>query len=98
MRTETPVTRFLKDYTPPAWWIESVDLHVAIRDGHTEVRSRLACTRNPAVASSALILNGEALELISLALNGATLDPVRYIYADDLLTIVGPLPDQCVLE
>jgi len=24
MRTETPVTLFLKDYTPPAWWIESV--------------------------------------------------------------------------
>lgn len=74
MRTETPVTLFLKDYTPPAWWIEAVDLHVAIHDGHAEVRSRLACTRNPAVAGGALVLNGEALELVSITLDGAVLD------------------------
>ena len=74
MRTDTPITLFLKDYTPPAWWIESVDLHVAIRDGHAEVRARLHCTRNPAVAAGALVLNGEALKLVSLKLDGATLE------------------------
>ena len=98
MRTETPVTLFLKDYTPPAWWIESVDLHVAIFDGYAEVKSRLACRRNPAARSDALVLNGEALELKRIMLDGATLDPARYVYADDLLTIAGPLQDQCVLE
>jgi aminopeptidase N len=98
MRTETPVTLFLKDYTPPAWWIEAVDLHVAIHDGHAEVRSRLACTRNPAVVGGALVLNGEALELTSITLDGAVLDSARYAYADDLLTIAGPLPDACMLE
>jgi aminopeptidase N len=98
MRTETPVTLFLKDYTPPAWWIESVDLHVAIRDHHTEVRARLHCTRNQAVANGALVLNGEALELISLALDGTAIEAARYTYANDLLTIAGPLPDACVLE
>src|SRR5512143_2567975 len=98
MRTDTPVTLFLKDYAPPAWWVESIDLHVAIHDGHAEVRSRLRCIRNPAVAARALVLNGEALELISLKLDGAALDAARYVYADDLLTIAGPLPDECVLE
>ncbi|MFO7541692.1 MAG: aminopeptidase N [Thiobacillus sp.] len=98
MRTETPVTLFLKDYTPPAWWIESVDLHVAIHDGHAEVRSRLQCTRNPAITGGALVLNGEALELISVTLDGAAFDPARYTYAQDLLTIAMPLPDACVLE
>ena len=98
MRTETPVTLFLKDYTPPAWWVGSVDLQVAIRDDHAEVRSRLHCTRNPAVAAGALVLNGEALELISLTLDGVALDATRYTLADDLLTIAGPLPDTCVLE
>jgi hypothetical protein len=98
MRTETPVTLNLKDYTPPAWWVEAVDLHVAIHDSHAEVRSRLACTRNPAVAGGALMLNGEALELISITLDGALLDSARYAYADDLLTITGPLPDAFVLE
>ena len=98
MRTETPVTLFLKDYTPPAWWIESVDLHVAIFDGYAEVKSRLACRRNPAARSDALVLNGEALELKRITLDGATLDPARYVYADDLLTIAAPLSDACVLE
>ncbi|MFP5410292.1 MAG: aminopeptidase N, partial [Gammaproteobacteria bacterium] len=98
MRTETPVTLFLKDYTPPAWWIDTVDLHVAIFDGHTEVKSRLACRRNPATRATPLVLNGEALELVRITLDGAALDPARYVYADDLLTIAGPLPDACVLE
>ncbi len=98
MRTEAPVTLFLKDYTPPAWWIESIDLHVAIRDDHAEIRSRLHCKRNPAVSGGALVLNGEALELISLALDGSALDTDRYAYANDLLTIAGPLPDACVLD
>ena len=98
MRTAPPVTLFLKDYTPPAWWIESVDLHVAIRDDHAEVRSRLRCTRNPSFANGALVLNGEALELINLTLDGATLDAAHFTYADDLLTIAAPLPDACVLE
>jgi aminopeptidase N len=98
MRTETPVTLFLKDYTPPAWWVESVDLHVAIRDGHAEVRSRLVCTRNPAVAAGALVLNGEALELVRITLDGTVLDATRYTHADDLLTIAAPMPESCVLE
>jgi hypothetical protein len=48
MRTETPHAIYLKDYTPPAWLIDTVELHVAIHDGHAEVRARLACRRNPA--------------------------------------------------
>ncbi len=97
MRTEFPVTLFLKDYAPPAWWIESVDLHVAIHGDHAEVRSRLACRRNPA-AGGALVLNGEGLELISLTLDGTALEADRYTHADDLLTIAAPLPDACMLE
>ncbi|WP_324780694.1 aminopeptidase N [Thiobacillus sedimenti] len=98
MRTETPVTLYLKDYTPPAWRVNSVDLHVAIHDGHAEVRARLACTRNPAVADAPLVLDGEALQLLSVTLDGAALDATRYVVADDRLTIAGPLPDACVLE
>ncbi len=98
MRTETPVTLFLKDYAPPAWLIDTVDLHVAIFEGHTEVRSSLACRRNPAAAAGPLVLDGEALELISLTLDGVALDPARYTHADDRLTIAGPLPDACVLD
>ncbi len=98
MRTETPVTLFLKDYAPPAWLIDTVDLHVAIFEGHAEVRSRLACRRNPIAVAGPMVMNGEALELMRLTLDGAVLDSARYVYADDRLTIAGPLPDACVLE
>ncbi len=98
MRTETPVTLYLKDYAPPAWLIDTVDLHVAIFEGHAEVRTRLAYRRNPAALAGPLVLNGEALELVSLTLDGVQLDPTHFTYADDLLTIAAPLPDSFQLE
>ncbi|MBN8780425.1 MULTISPECIES: aminopeptidase N [unclassified Thiobacillus] len=98
MRTDTPVTLFLKDYAPPAWLIDSVDLHVGIFEGHAEIKSRLACRRNPAAQASPLVLNGEALELTSVTLDGAVLDPARYLHAEDRLTIAAPLPDTFRLE
>ncbi|ODU44518.1 MAG: aminopeptidase N [Thiobacillus sp. SCN 63-374] len=98
MRTDTPVTLFLKDYAPTAWLIDSVDLHVGIFEGHAEVRARLACRRNPATPAGPLVLDGEALELLSVSLDGAALDPARTRYADARLHIAGPLPDTFVLE
>ncbi len=98
MRTETPVTLFLKDYAPPAWLIDTVDLHVGIFEGHAEVRARLACRRNPAAPAGPLVLNGETLELLGVSLDGAALDPARYTCADDHLRIAAPLPDRFVLE
>ena len=97
MRTETPHAIYLKDYTPPAWLIDTVDLHVAIHDGYAEIRARLACRRNPRGAAGALILNGEELALRAVGLDGQALAPSRYTLADSTLTIVGadsgPLPD-----
>ncbi len=102
MRTETPQTIHLKDYTPPAWLVDTVDLHVAIHAGHAEVRARLACRRNPQGAGGALVLNGEALALQALSLDGAALAHARYTVDDDGLTITGadsaPLPDAFTLE
>ncbi|MHB0982648.1 MAG: aminopeptidase N [Thiobacillus sp.] len=98
MRTETPNTIHLKDYTPPAWLVDTVDLHVAIQPGHAEVRARLACRRNPRGGDGALVLNGEDLALQTLRLDGGALDPSRYALADDTLTVAGPLPDAFTLE
>jgi aminopeptidase N len=102
MRTETPTAIYLKDYTPPAWLVDTVDLHVAIHDGHAKVRARLACRRNPQGAGGALVLNGEELALQSVSLDGMALAPARYVQADDTLTIfgedAGPLPDAFTLE
>ncbi|MBN8759460.1 MAG: aminopeptidase N [Thiobacillus sp. SCN 64-35] len=98
MRTETPVTLYLKDYTPPAWLIDAVDLHVSILAGHATVRARLTCRRNPAAAAGPLVLLGEDLVLESLALDGAPLAPEAYVCTDDRLTLAGPLPESFVLD
>ncbi|MHB1402390.1 MAG: aminopeptidase N [Thiobacillus sp.] len=98
MRTETPNTIHLKDYAPPAWLVDAIDLHVAIQPGHAEVRARLACRRNPQGGDGALVLNGEDLALQTLSLDGGALDPSRYSLADDTLTVAGPLPDAFTLE
>jgi len=98
MRTDTPNTIYLNDYTVPAWQVDTIDLHVAIHPGHTEVRARLACRRNPQGAGGALVLNGEALALQAISLDGDALNPARYAVADDTLAIAGPLPDAFVLE
>jgi aminopeptidase N len=105
MRTDTPQSIYLKDYTPPAWLVDTVDLHVAIHDGHAEVRATLACRRNPAGPADtggALVLDGEELTLLGLAIDGVALAPACYALADERLTIASlngaPLPERLTLE
>jgi aminopeptidase N len=102
MRTETPTTIYLKDYTAPAWWIDTVDLHIAIFEGYCEVRCTLQCRENAAHAGQALVLDGEELSLRSAGLNGSALAPSRYALTDDTLTVLNtaehPLPAQFSLE
>jgi aminopeptidase N len=102
MRTDTPHAIYLKDYSPPAWLIETVDLHVAIRDDHAEVRGTLACRRNPNGPGGDLVLNGEDLALLGVGIDGTALAPSRYTLDDETLAIRGadglPLPDRFDLE
>ncbi len=102
MRTDTPHAIYLKDYIPPAWLIDTVDLHVAINDAHAEVRARLACRRNPQGIAGPLVLDGEELALQAVGIDGVALAPSRYSLADDRLIITGvdggPLPDRFTLD
>ena len=98
MRTETPHAIYLKDYTPPAWLIDTVELHVAIHDGHAEVRARLACRRNPANPQQDMVFDGEELTLVEVGADGTAIAPSRYTVGDESLTLHGPLPDAFTLE
>ena len=97
-----PHTIYLKDYSPPAWLIDSVDLHVALHEGHAEVRATLACRRNPSVLGGDLVLDGEELALQELGIDGTLLVPSCYSVADDRLTIGSvngaALPDRLARE
>ena len=71
--------KLLKDYAPPAYLIEEVDLDFALDPIETRVAAKLKVRPNPKVATGGrpLVLDGEGLALKSLALNGKRLSPER---------------------
>jgi aminopeptidase N len=99
MREAQPPTIFLKDYQPPAFLIDRVTLDVDIRADDTIVRATLAVRRNPAAArrDAPLDLDGDELELVSVAVDGALLRANQYTVAASQLTIPDA-PASFVLE
>jgi aminopeptidase N len=89
----------LKDYRPPDYLIDQVELRFNLQPATTEVQARLAVRRNPAARRGArpLLLDGQALELIGLALDGEALGSNRYQVDDDHL-IVHDVPAAFTLE
>jgi aminopeptidase N len=89
----------LADYRTPAFLVDTVELAFDLDEAATRVRSRLALRRNPASTetNAPLTLNGEALTLLRVALNGEELGTNRYrIEAETLL--IPDLPDTATLE
>ena len=84
----------LKDYAPPSFRVDSIELDVDIREDHALVKSRLAIRRNSA---GALVLDGDELELVSVALDGKVLEESDFSLTPEKLTIPG-VPDQFTLE
>jgi aminopeptidase N len=80
MREPQPTTIHLKDYTPPPFLIDAVALDVDIREKDALVTARLKVRRNPRAADprAPLALDGDALELLSVALDGVQLRGNQY--------------------
>ncbi len=92
MRDPTPVPIHLKDYAPPAFLIETVDLDIDLFEERARVRARLAMSRNPKAADSntPLVLDAEELQLESVALDGRALTASEYTADAGRLTIAKP--------
>lgn len=90
-----PKTIYLKDYTPPDFLIEQVELRIELAETATQVHARLHIKRNNPQQTS-LSLNGQELELLQLAVNGQTLSAEDYQYKNDKLTI-HQVPDEFIL-
>ncbi len=90
-----PTLTYLKDYRPPSFLISTVDLEFDLQAEHTLVHARLELTRNPLANDprASLELDGEALELLALTLNGQALLPTQYQLAANSL-VVPQVPDQ----
>ena len=91
----TPTIR-LSDYRAPAWRVERVELEFELGIDVTEVASRLYLRRDPA-QDEPLRLDGEGLELLSIALDGQPLPVDRYRQTEAELEVDGAR-DGSVLE
>ena len=98
--SETLVTKerppqpiFRKDYSPPDYWIDAVELDFELGEEETLVRAVLELRRNPDAAEDGgeppLVLHGEELELRRLALDGRELQPGEYELGDEQLSVHG---------
>ncbi len=92
-------TIYLKDYRPPSYLVETVDLHVELSPSQTKVRATLQfkanldCTEERAE----LYLHGRQLELLSIKLDGRELAAGEYRVDSEGLTI-QVVPECFVLE
>ncbi len=87
MRTEEPRSVRLADYRPPDFLIETVDLDVSLDPAATKVRARLKLKPNSAGTPAPLVLDGDEVRLVSLALDGKTLPTDSFVATRDRLTI-----------
>ncbi|HYH40441.1 MAG TPA: aminopeptidase N [Burkholderiales bacterium] len=97
--TSTPATIYLKDYTPSAFLIETIDLDVAIFEDFTRVKAHLEVRRNPASSDRAapLVLDGQDLTLESVAVDGRPVGEADYtLTAEDLA--LAKVPERFTLE
>jgi len=96
---ETPTVKHLKDYKPPAYWVEHIDLHVDLNETDTLVRAELHIRRNRETAdeNTPLILDGRDLELLSLELDGNILSSGAYAPAKESLSI-SRVPEEFTLK
>ncbi|HYC53707.1 MAG TPA: aminopeptidase N [Candidatus Binatia bacterium] len=91
MEQTAAVTVYRKDYQPPQFRIDEVDLRFELGDEGTRVRSCLSLRRNPDHPSPGpdLVLDGEGLELRSISLDGRELTPAEYELTDKSLRIAN---------
>jgi aminopeptidase N len=97
MRTDTPQTIYRKDYTPPTYLVDTVELGFDLDPVRTIVACRLTMHRNPDSRRNEIELCGENLELVALRMNGATLGKRDFRIVDNVLRIANP-PDEVTLE
>ncbi|OEU76512.1 MAG: aminopeptidase N [Desulfuromonadales bacterium C00003107] len=91
-------TIYLKDYAPPAYRVDSVELCFELGEENTRVVSRLALRRQPGVGKEQpLVLDGVDLQLDQLHLDGRLLQIDDYVCNDENLTI-HQVPEDFLLE
>ncbi len=95
MRTEEPRSVRLKDYRAPDYTVSEIALDFVLEPESTRVTARMKVVRTG--ASVPLVLDGEQLKLVSLAVDGRALGPGEFTVGAETLAI-AKVPDRFSLE
>ncbi|WP_236198569.1 aminopeptidase N [Pseudomonas pseudonitroreducens] len=89
MRTEQPKVIYLKDYQAPEYLIDETNLTFELYEDHTLVHAQLVMRRNPERGDGLppLVLDGQQLELLSVALDDRALEAGDYQVDENHLTL-----------
>jgi aminopeptidase N len=91
MRTDTPQLVRLADYRPSDFLIDRVDLDIRLHPKRTRVTASLALRPNPAGREGApLVLDGDELKLLAVALDGQPLPTSDFAATPQGLTLPDP--------
>jgi aminopeptidase N len=95
----TPRTTYLKDYRPPDYRVETVNLQFDLDESRTTVKSLLTvvCNHDRCEGIHPFVLQGRDLKLLALKLDGQPLSEHDYKIEGEILSII-PVPDRFVLE
>jgi aminopeptidase N len=96
MRTEEPRAVRLQDYRAPDYRISEIALDFLLDPERTHVTATSKVARS-GTAGAPLVLNGERLKLLSVAIDGKKLSPSDYQLTDESLT-VAQAPEHFTLE
>ncbi|MEH6584508.1 MAG: aminopeptidase N [Halioglobus sp.] len=98
MRDAQPAAIFLKDYRPPAYLISRTELDFELHEDHALVMAKLHIWRNPeSPLGTELVLHGQDLELLSIALDGEPLSDEAYRLGAETLVVIS-VPEQFTLQ
>ncbi len=98
MRDAKPGTIYLKDYLPPAYYIDQTELDFELHEDHSLVTSRLHIRRNESSGSQTeLKLHGQELELLEVAIDGRVLAAQEYTVSPDYL-LIPSVPNTFILR
>ena len=98
MKPEAHTTIHRKDYRPPTFRVERIELGFDLDPQATVVAARLHLVRNE---PGPLSLDGDGLTLLQIELDGSALPPSRYrltARGDKQALSIDGLPDACVLD
>lgn len=89
MRTEQPKVIYLKDYQAPEYLIDETHLTFELFEDHSLVHAQLVMRRNPARGAGLppLVLDGQQLELLSVAMDDQILGAADYQVDDSHLSL-----------